>query len=345
MPRRAHPRVCGENRPLLAPYLPLGGSSPRVRGKLFADTHREDNYGLIPACAGKTLPRYSICQHARAHPRVCGENLVLVEEMRGQRGSSPRVRGKRGEESRRDSLSGLIPACAGKTQCARKIWSATWAHPRVCGENEYLRSGSKIQPGSSPRVRGKPILIEGNAFRSGLIPACAGKTKRYLTSVAMCRAHPRVCGENDSVVILCLSIAGSSPRVRGKRGDRERPCEVLRLIPACAGKTERGWKPFPHGRAHPRVCGENEDVIEERDRCAGSSPRVRGKPLLTLPGSVTGLAHPRVCGENLRASPQTTQVRGSSPRVRGKRGCHRGARSMRGLIPACAGKTAIDSSR
>ena len=30
----AHPRVCGENRPLLAPYVPLGGSSPRVRGKL-----------------------------------------------------------------------------------------------------------------------------------------------------------------------------------------------------------------------------------------------------------------------------------------------------------------------
>ena len=71
--------------------------------------------------------------------------------------------------------------------------------------------------------------------------------------------------------------AGSSPRVRGKRGRRSRPRMRARLIPACAGKT----MPLPLRRrpdpAHPRVCGEN--LIDKPNilKGLGSSPRVRGK--------------------------------------------------------------------
>ena len=51
------------------------------------------------------------------------------------------------------------------------------------------------------------------------------------------------------------------------------------LIPACAGKTfslclfriDRG--------AHPRVCGENLHLVTVDEAWAGSSPRVRGKPV------------------------------------------------------------------
>ena len=51
----AHPRVCGENVFKIADGNAYTGSSPRVRGKLFAKLKEIACAGLIPACAGKTL--------------------------------------------------------------------------------------------------------------------------------------------------------------------------------------------------------------------------------------------------------------------------------------------------
>ena len=50
--------------------------------------------GLIPARAGKTAnPQWELGENA-AHPRACGENLVVRNSMTDSLGSSPRVRGK-----------------------------------------------------------------------------------------------------------------------------------------------------------------------------------------------------------------------------------------------------------
>ena len=54
---QAHPRVCGENSLRLLFLLSLGGSSPRVRGKLYALHTVGKKKRLIPACAGKTFYR------------------------------------------------------------------------------------------------------------------------------------------------------------------------------------------------------------------------------------------------------------------------------------------------
>ena len=92
----------------------------------------------------------------------------------------------------------------------------------------------------------------------------------------------------------------------------------------------------------------------------GSSPRVRGKPwfrksLCPRAGLIPACAgktptrdtakrvpraHPRVCGENTPPALRKSVKAGSSPRVRGKLLRHRRKRKKRGLIPACAGKTA-----
>ena len=53
--------------------------------------------------------------------------------------------------------------------------------------------------GSSPRVRGKRLIVRSQSVSSGLIPACAGKTVQELIGNAFKRAHPRVCGENNVV--------------------------------------------------------------------------------------------------------------------------------------------------
>ena len=91
-------------------------------------------------------------------------------------GSSPRVRGKPGGEVDNAGGRRLIPACAGKTPWQNLPMMTDWAHPRVCGENQRLARLSYLIRGSSPRVRGKLDSANRNRPRSGLIPACAGKT-------------------------------------------------------------------------------------------------------------------------------------------------------------------------
>ena len=177
----------------------------------------------------------------------------------------------------------------------------------------------------------------------GLIPACAGKTDACFTFGGVCRAHPRVCGENAIQVITTAA--------------------AQRLIPACAGKTsysniEQDWL-----RAHPRVCGENQVIPALTTSAPGSSPRVRGKRWTdrydflryrlipacagkTLPygkGALKPRAHPRVCGENFRLSVIVRGKTGSSPRVRGKLVCSSVNVLKLRLIPACAGKTYVNS--
>ena len=168
-----------------------------------------------------------------------------------------------------------------------------------------------------------------------------------------------MCGENSSNHSRSPRVMGSSPRVRGKPDFETSPAYDARLIPACAGKTIAGFDESEVGRAHPRVCGENQDTNVLDLTGAGSSPRVRGKlrAVISSPSAVwlipacagkTHLeaeplavpeAHPRVCGENIISVANPLMQLGSSPRVRGKRKAAKDFNSRGGLIPACAGKT------
>ena len=173
--------------------------------------------GLIPACAGKTgrLPENAYTWWA--HPRVCGENCVSGMGIEADRGSSPRVRGKRLFQVAGHLYSRLIPACAGKTSLnAWTPWSKR-AHPRVCGENHFSTSSNSTLTGSSPRVRGKLRREALSNDRCVLIPACAGKTLYGTDRRRRPKAHPRVCGENSLRRAARSHFIGSSPRVRGKR--------------------------------------------------------------------------------------------------------------------------------
>ena len=176
-----------------------------------------------------------------------------------------------------------------------------------------------------------------------------------------CAAHPRVCGENDSVEDLSCGWGGSSPRVRGKQRPCWKHCNSAGLIPACAGKTSCAPSCHAAPRAHPRVCGENHASTSSRSRETGSSPRVRGKQMRHYRRQLEGRlipacagktaqwsshggfcrAHPRVCGENANWTRLQMNPIGSSPRVRGKLTKLDSLKRTSGLIPACAGKTLI----
>ena len=294
---------------------------------------------LIPARAGKTTKSFTASRTSWAHPRACGENILLLHVVVCRNGSSPRVRGKPHARRVGPRLHGLIPARAGKTAPGRARRTGRRAHPRACGENEARGAPKGEGDGSSPRVRGKPRNTHSLYTQHGLIPARAGKTCPQSSRGSSRTAHPRACGENEDALRDALARQGSSPRVRGKQGLVLVQLRNGRLIPARAGKTPARGLGAGSSPAHPRACGENVTCITSVAIPTGSSPRVRGKlwsagdlesepRLIPARAGKTGgsrpahrrcTAHPRACGENL--------------------GEIRFRRRIRRLIPARAGKT------
>ena len=300
------------------------GSPPRVRGKRQLLLQRQRALRLTPACAGKTSANPGELEHSAAHPRVCGENGRWPPASFRPAGSPPRVRGKRPSGPPQRRGPGLTPACAGKTGDDAGEHPCARAHPRVCGENLTPAGRFVIQGGSPPRVRGKRPRRRHAQRRRGLTPACAGKTTRCSGARNDLEAHPRVCGENLTSQANTYWVSGSPPRVRGKPRARGELAPVVRLTPACAGKTWARTSNVPGRRAHPRVCGENPLAAAEAGADRGSPPRVRGKllprldvdELLGLTPACAGKtrsarrprrtsrAHPRVCGENIHGGGQ-----------------------------------------
>ena len=369
MQRKHHERLiparAGKTPAHLSHSHTTWGSSPRVRGKPFAWACCRTQSGLIPARAGKTIQLISPSKSAKAHPRACGENGSQGTSAPTLQGSSPRVRGKRVAPPQHRPQPRLIPARAGKTGLLGLRRRNDWAHPRACGENPPTAPGAPTTAGSSPRVRGKRDDGEAVQVDVRLIPARAGKTYLWRSTNEHGRAHPRACGENIPRPPQSIRSRGSSPRVRGKPREEAATIDMGGLIPARAGKT-----PLLHLRmlalwAHPRACGENEAGDEKGAVFEGSSPRVRGKQRnRPHQGRTGGLipacagkthtraqlgppppAHPRVCGENSYNKDKSSSDMGSSPRVRGKPCAFWGVGGVRGLIPACAGKTAPSPRR
>ena len=134
----------------------------------------------------------------------------------------------------------LIPAHAGKTTVDEAWAFDAEAHPRSRGENLTVRGRCPLSRGSSPLTRGKLWVRSFLARSRGLIPAHAGKTSYNSPAYVIPEAHPRSRGENKRRD-HCLSYSsGSSPLTRGKPALPVPLRNVSRLIPAHAGKTNRG---------------------------------------------------------------------------------------------------------
>ena len=137
--RGDHPRVCGEHA--FMDYCTRGvrESSPRMRGAQHSVEQCPRQHGLIPAYAGSTIPRRSGSRACRDHPRVCGEHFFCMYSSGESRGSSPRMRGARTDDSGNASPIGIIPAYAGSTGTVTDSLTTSGDHPRVCGEHHATR--------------------------------------------------------------------------------------------------------------------------------------------------------------------------------------------------------------
>ncbi|RSX58176.1 hypothetical protein D2E24_0536 [Bifidobacterium samirii] len=212
---RDHPRVRREH--LGGTLFRSGnmGSSPRAQGTRVGEGVAVEKLGIIPACAGNTCRQVWESSSNRDHPRVRREHLAWPSCGGGVRGSSPRAQGTLPPWGMLGVRAGIIPACAGNTPPASSTKTEIWDHPRVRREHQWGEGETPERKGSSPRAQGTPMGRGRDAGTQGIIPACAGNTRRVSRPRCRARDHPRVRREHPARTGRPTCTPGSSPRAQG----------------------------------------------------------------------------------------------------------------------------------
>ena len=196
--------------------------------------------------------------------------------------------------------AGIIPAYAGNTQTRQTRHPKQWDHPRVCGEHWFRGLPGSIAGGSSPRMRGTPFFVLPLCRVYGIIPACAGNTRRILCGYRGNGDHPRVCGEHPVRNTTTEPVLGSSPRMRGTPDITVFIGFSEGIIPAYAGNTRARIRFARRNWDHPRVCGEHRRLSHSKSQTVGSSPRMRGTRGILSRGSPTRGIIPAYAGNTSR---------------------------------------------
>ena len=235
-----------------------------MRGKRHSGWAYHCARRIIPAHAGQTLRRHPPRRLTPDHPRACGANAGTCFTSCASVGSSPRMRGKRCDPSPRRRPRRIIPAHAGQTsQLEHSVYSPA-DHPRACGANVSSDGMLSRCTGSSPRMRGKPIISRVDGRSRRIIPAHAGQTWQLRQGTRRQPDHPRACGANCRQTHPPSFPSGSSPRMRGKPGLHVAISFTNRIIPAHAGQTRRTSSTRPSWTDHPRACGANTGYMMAR---------------------------------------------------------------------------------
>ena len=238
-----HPRSRGVYPGYVTWVGPTPGSSPLARGLHTDRLPAVQGAGIIPARAGFTSLLCRSSTASRDHPRSRGVYSQPDDKGTNAWGSSPLARGLR--VSTKDILAGgrIIPARAGFTRLRGAITEQVRDHPRsrgvyVTGPHPRIRV-----VGSSPLARGLLNGIVRALDRTGIIPARAGFTPRFVSPIISPQDHPRSRGVYLATARYRPASTGSSPLARGLQ--RRAAVDQVRtgIIPARAGFTLANVRP------------------------------------------------------------------------------------------------------
>ena len=247
----------GEHIPCLPICTAMPGSSPHARGAQGLTRPRVQVCGIIPAYAGSTCRPCRPASTRWDHPRMRGEHSASSTTYLPPAGLSPHARGAHIAFVAPAPVAGIIPACAGSTRPPRGATRRSWDHPRMRGEHVLPSALNPRLTESSPHRREARRRLRRSVPTTGIIPACAGSTRRSRTGRSARGDHPRMRGEHSVDGTGFSMPAGSSPHARGAR----RPVGGARrrwgIIPACAGSTVTSKRTGTPSRNHPRMRGEH----------------------------------------------------------------------------------------
>ena len=173
------------------------GTPPRMRGRhLLADRLGQQRRNT-PADAGTTVwPRPGPGDDPE-HPRGCGDDALLAVGAAVSYGTPPRMRGRPHPQHRRPVALRNTPADAGTTSPSR---CSSWPrpeHPRGCGDDVKLAFVHSSNPGTPPRMRGRPWLRRWPSRSARNTPADAGTT--LAAGSAHCRSPEHPVGGHEKL--------------------------------------------------------------------------------------------------------------------------------------------------
>ena len=174
--RLEHPRVRGDDCGGPDSTALAGGTPPRARGR-----HQDGAVGRLvarntPACAGTTLVPEEGTMTEMEHPRVRGDDRMVMSSTGRYCGTPPRARGRLYRPRFEPGDRGNTPACAGTTTYRAMGWGTLWEHPRVRGDDGTALQTSISDIGTPPRARGRLGATPVHRGGHRNTPACAGTT-------------------------------------------------------------------------------------------------------------------------------------------------------------------------
>ena len=141
---RDHLRVCGAVYAPNDTYSCLEGSSPRVRSGQRLKTAATIRWGIISACAERSVSNMRQTFAYRDHLRVCGAVGGVITAAGGNLGSSPRVRSGRIRGILHPADDRIISACAERSgiisACAERSVVFYWDLVRLDGAECLIRT-------------------------------------------------------------------------------------------------------------------------------------------------------------------------------------------------------------
>ena len=302
--------------------MPLN-QSLHARGAHEGDADVEHGAGIITAYAGSAASQSACSRPARDHPRMRGEHRAIARGNGRVQGSSPHARGAQQVAVGAALRAGIIPACAGSTTRRRSRSPRSRDHPRMRGEHPLGPRRHGAQLGSSPHAQGAHDVALDVLDEAGIIPACAGSTRRRRSPRGCSRDHPRMRGEHVPFCAMFVSWVGSSPHARGAPGDSVADAGDDGIIPACAGSTPLVSASIASVRDHPRMRGEHLVLVSSVSVLAGSSPHARGaQPAEVRRPVVHGIIP--ACAGSTSCPYRSCSAAWDHPRMRGE---HRGPTS------------------
>ncbi len=221
-----------------------------------------------------------ILRRYKVYPRPRGEARPLGERMGHGRGLSPPTRGSHVGGRDVDPCVGSIPAHAGKPGRSRPSAHPGEVYPRPRGEAARTKTAPNAANGLSPPTRGSRRWPWDFSFRSGSIPAHAGKPTATLSGIGMSGVYPRPRGEAVCLAGRRYRYRGLSPPTRGSL-EPEHECQRHPgSIPAHAGKPVCADRPRIVEPVYPRPRGEAGRTPAVISWNSGLSPPTRGSPMV-----------------------------------------------------------------
>ena len=150
-------------------------------------------------------------------------------------------------------------------------------HPRLRGEDSLSVRRAYVIVETPPLTRGRRERALSRMRPSRNTPAYAGKTGRVRGEYARDGKHPRLRGEDFTLILVANTRSETPPLTRGRHCAKARKYEEDRNTPAYAGKTAGAGSVFGSAEKHPRLRGEDHLKIDKSELAEETPPLTRGR--------------------------------------------------------------------